>query len=66
MQNVRPDPKHMRPQAYDKDKNIILEITGTKERGTGYIKMSYEAEPEFGAALNMIKADKELEAKKGL
>jgi hypothetical protein len=49
-----------------KDKIISLEINSTGRRGEGYIKIGYEAAPEWSDALDAVKAKKKLSTKKGL
>ena len=49
-----------------KDKIIGLELNGLDKRGSGYLKVIYEANPEYVLSLDTVKASKRLKTKKGL
>jgi len=48
------------------DRTIAISLHGGGRRGEGFIKIIYEAQPEWDAAVDALNANKKLKTKKGL
>lgn len=51
---------------FGNDRTIGVSLEGSGKRGSGFIKILYEAQPEWDAAIDALKTNKKLKTKNGL